>query len=177
MLNQQSEQYFYARPDNFDFTAFEDVPRNRGGRKQVKPGTTKRNARERNRVKFINNCFEVLRERIPYELFVDENRPNANQRKLSKVETLKYASLYIRQLTELLQQTENSQQALNDDRSIKRVKTEIVEVNQYEYQYFNNICNNQDLCFHQISTGISSMSSNEYIYSPTSSSSSNYSFY
>lgn len=70
---------------------------NRGGRKQVKVGTTKRNARERNRVRYINNCFEVLRERIPFEI-ADEQK----NRKLSKVETLKYATIYIKQLTELL---------------------------------------------------------------------------
>ena len=76
---------------------------NRGGRKQVKVGTTKRNARERNRVRYINNCFEVLREHIPFEL-VDEEK----NRKLSKVETLKYAAIYIKQLTELLRCAESS---------------------------------------------------------------------
>jgi hypothetical protein len=80
---------------------------NRGGRKQVKVGTTKRNARERNRVRYINNCFEVLRERIPFELINEQKN-----RKLSKVETLKYATIYIRKLTSLLQQSE---QKLNDN--------------------------------------------------------------
>ncbi|RMZ98931.1 achaete-scute complex T4 [Brachionus plicatilis] len=166
MLNQQSEQYFYPRPNNFGY--FEEVPRNRGGRKQVKQGTTKRNARERNRVKFINNCFEVLREHIPYELFVDENKPCGNQRKLSKVETLKYASLYIKQLTELLQQTNNQnyQEVLNEDSSNKRAKTQI-QVNPYEYQYFSCIGNNHEMGYNQFSSGISSMGSNEYMYSPT----------
>ncbi len=80
------------------------VPINRGGRKQVKVGTTKRNTRERNRVRYINNCFEVLREHIPFEI-VDEIRDDKN-RKLSKVETLKYAAMYIQQLSELLQSTD-----------------------------------------------------------------------
>jgi hypothetical protein len=77
---------------------------NRGGRKQIKVGTTKRNARERNRVRYINNCFEVLREHIPFEI-VDETHDDKN-RKLSKVETLRYAAIYIQQLSELLQSTE-----------------------------------------------------------------------
>ena len=79
-------------------------PTNRGGRKQVKVGTNKRNARERNRVRFINNCFEILREHIPHELAInsiEQNPANKNQ-KLSKVETLKLATLYIKQLSELL---------------------------------------------------------------------------
>lgn len=84
---------------------------NRGGRKQVKVGTNRRNARERNRVRFINNCFDVLRDHIPQELVATAattlspqsaaNRSNVNQ-KLSKVETLKLATLYIKQLTEVL---------------------------------------------------------------------------
>lgn len=80
------------------------VNRNKGGRKQVKVGTTKRNARERNRVRFINNCFEVLREHIPFEIVHNEKK----SRKLSKVETLKYAALYIRQLGELLDKSSSS---------------------------------------------------------------------
>ncbi len=76
---------------------------NRGGRKQVKQGTTKRNARERNRVRYINNCFEVLRRHIPSE-FVNEQK----SRKLSKFETLKFATIYIKQLTDLLKEADTN---------------------------------------------------------------------
>jgi hypothetical protein len=82
---------------------------NRGGRKQIKQGTTKRNARERNRVRFINHCFEILREHIPEDFLNASADSTASislnekrNRKLSKVETLKYASMYIRQLMDLL---------------------------------------------------------------------------
>jgi hypothetical protein len=92
-----------------DSASFCDSPPvNRGGRKQVKTGTTKRNARERNRVRYINNCFEVLRERIPFELVDDQKN-----RKLSKVETLKYATIYIKRLTSLLNGKISSNENVN----------------------------------------------------------------
>jgi hypothetical protein len=96
--------------ENMMMSGCEQPKVNRGGRKQVKQGTTKRNARERNRVRFINQCFEILREHIP-EDFVSAivgaggsslNINEKRNRKLSKVETLKYAAMYIRQLMDLL---------------------------------------------------------------------------
>jgi achaete-scute complex protein len=74
----------------------EQIERNRGGRKQVKIGTTRRNARERNRVRHINDCFEILRQHIPHE---------KHNKKLSKVDTLKSAMIYIENLRQLLQST------------------------------------------------------------------------
>lgn len=76
----------------------EQMERNRGGRKQIKVGTTRRNARERNRVRHINDCFEVLRQHIPHE---------KHNKKLSKVDTLKSAMIYIENLYQLLQSTGN----------------------------------------------------------------------
>jgi hypothetical protein len=73
-----------------------DSERNRGGRKQIKVGTTRRNARERNRVRHINACFEILRQHIPNE---------KHNKKLSKVDTLKSAMNYIENLRQLLQST------------------------------------------------------------------------
>ncbi|CAF2509335.1 unnamed protein product [Rotaria sp. Silwood2] len=70
--------------------------RNRGGRKQIKVGTTRRNARERNRVRHINACFEILRQHIPHD---------KHNKKLSKVDTLKSAMIYIENLRQLLQAT------------------------------------------------------------------------
>ena len=72
----------------------EQYERNRGGRKQIKLGTTRRNARERNRVKHLNQCFEILRQHIPQE---------KHQKKLSKVDTLKSAMIYIENLQQILQ--------------------------------------------------------------------------
>lgn len=90
-------------------TQFTRAPVNRGGRKQVKVGTTKRNARERNRVRYINNCFEVLREHIPMDMYeTDKNQ------KLSKVETLKYATIYIQRLAELLEADDNNNNKHNN---------------------------------------------------------------
>ena len=74
----------------------QQMERNRGGRKQIKVGTTRRNARERNRVRHINNCFEILRQHIPHE---------KHNKKLSKVDTLKSAMMYIENLRQLLQST------------------------------------------------------------------------
>lgn len=69
------------------------------------PGVTvaRRNARERNRVKQVNNGFSMLREHIPPEiadLFDQAGRGNA--KKLSKVETLRMAVEYIRSLEKML---------------------------------------------------------------------------
>ncbi|UJR29543.1 hypothetical protein I4U23_010760 [Adineta vaga] len=76
----------------------EQFERNRGGRKQIKIGTTRRNARERNRVRHINACFEILRQHIPHE---------KHNKKLSKVDTLKSAMNYIENLRQLLQSASN----------------------------------------------------------------------
>lgn len=81
----------------------EEFERNRGGRKQVKIGTTRRNARERNRVRHINACFEILRQHIPHE---------KHNKKLSKVDTLKSAMNYIENLRQLLQSTSLSSSSM-----------------------------------------------------------------
>lgn len=73
--------------------------KNRGGRKQIKIGTTRRNARERNRVRHINACFELLRQHIPND---------KHNKKLSKVDTLKSAMIYIENLRKILQSSSSS---------------------------------------------------------------------
>lgn len=63
----------------------------------------RRNARERNRVKQVNNGFAALREKIPED--IAENYENAGRnsgKKLSKVETLRMAVEYIRVLEGML---------------------------------------------------------------------------
>ncbi|XP_073829159.1 achaete-scute-like protein asense [Musca autumnalis] len=65
----------------------------------------RRNARERNRVKQVNNGFAALRERIPEEVaeaFEAQSTCKNNGKKLSKVETLRMAVEYIRSLERLL---------------------------------------------------------------------------
>ena len=64
-------------------------PRLTGVSKQRKSA----NARERNRVRVINNALETLRDLIP--LLPTEKRP-------SKIETVRLAALYIHHMTELL---------------------------------------------------------------------------
>ncbi|SPP88849.1 achaete-scute complex protein T8 [Drosophila guanche] len=65
----------------------------------------RRNARERNRVKQVNNGFALLRERIPEEVseaFEAQGAGRGASKKLSKVETLRMAVEYIRSLEKLL---------------------------------------------------------------------------
>ncbi|XP_014094922.2 achaete-scute complex protein T8 [Bactrocera oleae] len=65
----------------------------------------RRNARERNRVKQVNNGFAALRDRIPEEVaeaFEAQGNGRGTVKKLSKVETLRMAVEYIRNLEHLL---------------------------------------------------------------------------
>lgn len=65
----------------------------------------RRNARERNRVKQVNNGFAALRERIPEEVaeaFEAQGNGRGSSKKLSKVETLRMAVEYIRSLERVL---------------------------------------------------------------------------
>lgn len=69
----------------------------------------RRNARERNRVKQVNNGFSMLRDHIPPEIadtFDVAGRGSA--KKLSKVETLRMAVEYIRSLEKMLSFESNS---------------------------------------------------------------------
>lgn len=59
----------------------------------------RRNARERNRVKQVNNGFANLRQHIPNEIITTlTNGGRGASKKLSKVDTLRLAVEYIRQL-------------------------------------------------------------------------------
>lgn len=63
----------------------------------------RRNARERNRVKQVNNGFSMLRDHIPPEIAdTYDQAGRGNAKKLSKVETLRMAVEYIRSLETLL---------------------------------------------------------------------------
>lgn len=78
-----------------------------GSSTKVKPApgvaVARRNARERNRVKQVNNGFSMLRDHIPPEIAdTFEQAGRGNAKKLSKVETLRMAVEYIRCLEEML---------------------------------------------------------------------------
>lgn len=63
----------------------------------------RRNARERNRVKQVNNGFSMLRDHIPPEIAdTFEQAGRGNAKKLSKVETLRMAVEYIKSLEQML---------------------------------------------------------------------------
>ncbi|KAH8286804.1 hypothetical protein KR018_012532 [Drosophila ironensis] len=75
----------------------------------------RRNARERNRVKQVNNGFSQLRQHIPVAVIADLSNgrrgigPGANK-KLSKVSTLKMAVEYIRRLQKLIDENDQKHQ-------------------------------------------------------------------
>lgn len=75
------------------------------GKVKPEPGVSvaRRNARERNRVKQVNNGFSMLRDHIPPEIAdTFEQAGRGNSKKLSKVETLRMAVEYIRNLEQML---------------------------------------------------------------------------
>lgn len=67
---------------------------------------SRRNARERKRVRLVNLGFSTLRERVP---------PGTKNKKLSKVETLRAAIEYIRQLQQVLGIPEQDQAMMMDE--------------------------------------------------------------
>uniref|UniRef100_A0A336KPN9 CSON013448 protein n=1 Tax=Culicoides sonorensis TaxID=179676 RepID=A0A336KPN9_CULSO len=69
----------------------------------------RRNARERNRVKQVNNGFANLRQHIPLKVISSLSGTNGRgaSKKLSKVDTLKLAVEYIKSLQSLLEECEN----------------------------------------------------------------------
>lgn len=89
----------------------------------------RRNARERNRVKQVNNGFATLRSHIPPAVAAaicsekPASRSSAASKKLSKVETLKMAVEYIRSL----------QQLLEDHGGSLDTKQEVYEVDEDRY--------------------------------------------
>ncbi|XP_055684750.1 achaete-scute complex protein T3-like [Lutzomyia longipalpis] len=68
------------------------------------PSVERRNARERNRVKQVNNGFDKLRQHIPQKIVEVENGGRGASKKLSKVDTLKLAVKYIQGLQSLLEE-------------------------------------------------------------------------
>uniref|UniRef100_A0A1I8Q416 BHLH domain-containing protein n=1 Tax=Stomoxys calcitrans TaxID=35570 RepID=A0A1I8Q416_STOCA len=77
------------------------------------PSVIRRNARERNRVKQVNDGFLHLRQHIPTAIVAEISNgrrgigPGADK-KLSKVDTLRMAAEYIRRLKKLIDEVDNS---------------------------------------------------------------------
>ncbi|TMW43013.1 hypothetical protein DOY81_011907 [Sarcophaga bullata] len=73
----------------------------------------RRNARERNRVKQVNNSFSRLRQHIPQSIIADLTKGGGRgpQKKISKVDTLRIAVEYIRRLQDLLEDLNTSNSA------------------------------------------------------------------
>ncbi|XP_055842576.1 achaete-scute complex protein T5-like [Episyrphus balteatus] len=71
---------------------------------ETNPSVIRRNARERNRVKQVNNGFVSLRQHIPPAIVADlsNGKRIGGSKKLSKVDTLRMAVEYIRRLKSLL---------------------------------------------------------------------------
>lgn len=88
--------------------------------KPTKPNTqsisvARRNARERNRVKQVNNGFANLRQHIPNFIATafESNSGRGGNKKLSKVETLRMAVEYIRSLEEILDMDADNSEIMN----------------------------------------------------------------
>lgn len=87
---------------DFNHNAFADVTK-------VGPVTVaKRNERERNRVKLINMTFQTLRQHLP----LGGTGVKGKSRKLSKVQTLRSAIDYIRQLQDLVHSRQQQHQQI-----------------------------------------------------------------
>ncbi|XP_022237171.1 achaete-scute homolog 1b-like [Limulus polyphemus] len=78
------------------------------GRSLLQPrpvAVARRNERERNRVKMVNMGFATLKQHVPN---------SAKNKKMSKVETLRAAVEYIKELQQLLQEQKNSATTLGE---------------------------------------------------------------
>ena len=84
---------------------------------QMEPSAVaRRNERERNRVRMVNDGFSCLRQHIPY--FPDK-------KKLSKVETLRSAVAYIKHLQDLINEHDSTtaESVANTENECKNVTT------------------------------------------------------
>lgn len=75
----------------------------------------RRNARERNRVKQVNNGFAALREHIPESIAenFEQSSCKNSAKKLSKVETLRMAVCYIKELESMLCEIESNTNSIS----------------------------------------------------------------
>lgn len=96
-----------------------------------KPATMdRRNARERNRVRFLNMTFDVLRQHLPQKLNGSAGSGNkAKSKKMSKVDTLRAAIDYIHHLQEMLEESDAVDAALKDCDPEKPFDTQLLSPN------------------------------------------------
>lgn len=106
--------HHHILPQTKDFTTIKDEilitntgkKKSKGKELRTTPqpmAVARRNARERNRVKQVNNGFANLRQHIPnFIAAAFESNARGGNKKLSKVETLRMAVEYIRSLEDLL---------------------------------------------------------------------------
>ncbi|XP_017033982.1 achaete-scute complex protein T4 [Drosophila kikkawai] len=75
----------------------------------------RRNARERNRVKQVNNSFARLRQHIPQSIIADLTKGGGRgpHKKISKVDTLRIAVEYIRRLQDLVDDLNGGPSSVN----------------------------------------------------------------
>ncbi|EDV91904.1 achaete-scute complex protein T4 [Drosophila grimshawi] len=80
----------------------------------------RRNARERNRVKQVNNSFARLRQHIPQSIIADLTKGGGRgpHKKISKVDTLRIAVEYIRRLQDLVDDLNGGPGSNNNSSSI-----------------------------------------------------------
>ena len=112
---QYQKESFYSRKKPATWQqqhASHDKPLSAWKAKQLKltpAGVVKRrrdaNARERKRMNGLNEAFERLREHVPGLGTGDQAGEARQGKKLSKMDTLQMANLYIRHLAQLLQQS------------------------------------------------------------------------
>lgn len=100
----------------------------------------RRNARERNRVKQVNNGFSVLRQRIPQNVISEfSNGGRGASKKLSKVDTLRMAVSYIKRLqTEL--QLETDHDSSSDLSTISSQSSSSYDLGSPENNFFLPAC-------------------------------------
>jgi len=106
-----------------------------GAPPQQPASVARRNARERNRVKQVNNGFATLRSHIPQSVCqaLSPQAPNTSRgasKKLSKVETLRLAVEYIRSLQEMLDENHEGLGVNGGEQLDQRYYTSSPESNQ-----------------------------------------------
>ncbi|XP_045195202.2 achaete-scute complex protein T4-like [Mercenaria mercenaria] len=95
------------------------------------PSVSRRNERERKRVKMVNMGFETLRQHVPV------GRKN---KKMSKVETLRSAVQYIKQLQDLLDSdTNTADNRLLDNVDMDELENKVTEMIQSANESNNNM--------------------------------------
>lgn len=100
------------------------------------PSVSRRNERERKRVKMVNMGFETLRQHVPV---------GQKNKKMSKVETLRSAVQYIKQLQDLLDQTDGGMADFSpSDVDMDALEEKVTEMIQKSNEDNNNNTNNNN---------------------------------